>query len=208
MTKHRSPEERIKEILEAAKLEISENGYANLTIDAIASRAGLSKGSIYRFYSNKRDIALALFDGIYSEYAKIDYDEIIKLNLSPWESLFTAIMTAHLRDESYLTNQNIWLQILPETVNDEEFRKIKKEHLDNIEKRTIEALRIILKKSGMQLLPEGELDIQRAFYTSNMLLEGMIIEELSGTPLEDLAEQVKWYLETIIKKNIENIPGD
>lgn len=207
MTKHRSREERIGEILRAATDEIIENGYTNLTIDAVALRCGLSKGSIYRFYKNKRDIALALFTLIYEDYESIDYDAIYKKNLSPSESLLEAIMHAHFRDEKSLVYEKLWLQMLPETVNDDEFRKVKQVHLENIKQQTMTALQKILFRDGLQLTPEAEEDVNRIFSASNMLFEGMIIEELSGTPFEDLKEQARWYLEMILMKSIESVPG-
>ena len=46
-------------LLDAACAELSEKGYANFTMDAVAARAGTSTPVLYRRWSNKRDLARA-----------------------------------------------------------------------------------------------------------------------------------------------------
>lgn len=60
MTKHRSPDERAVQILNAARECFLEEGYFATKMDTIASRSGLSKGGIYFHFESKRDIFLAL----------------------------------------------------------------------------------------------------------------------------------------------------
>lgn len=60
MTKHRSPDERAAQILEAARTCFLENGYFATKMDAIARESGLSKGGIYFHFDSKREIFRAL----------------------------------------------------------------------------------------------------------------------------------------------------
>jgi AcrR family transcriptional regulator len=46
-------------LLDTACAELSEKGYANFTMDAVAARAGTSTPVLYRRWSNKRDLARA-----------------------------------------------------------------------------------------------------------------------------------------------------
>nr|WP_291758512.1 TetR/AcrR family transcriptional regulator [Cellulomonas sp. 73-145] len=46
-------------LLEAAWAELVERGYADLTFDAVATRAGTSRSVVYRRWSTRRDLALA-----------------------------------------------------------------------------------------------------------------------------------------------------
>ncbi|HXZ86164.1 MAG TPA: TetR/AcrR family transcriptional regulator [Myxococcota bacterium] len=50
------------EILDAALACFTEHGYHETSIDAIAERAGLSKGAIYWHFAGKRELFLALVD--------------------------------------------------------------------------------------------------------------------------------------------------
>ncbi|KOF53739.1 MULTISPECIES: TetR/AcrR family transcriptional regulator [unclassified Achromobacter] len=51
---------RIGQILDAALLEFSASGYAGARMDAIAQRAGLSKGGVYAHFSSKEEMFEAL----------------------------------------------------------------------------------------------------------------------------------------------------
>jgi AcrR family transcriptional regulator len=70
--RRRRKAERPKEILEAAFSEFSRNGYAATTLDRIAERAGVTKGTIYVYFESKehlfismvRDITKATFDTV------------------------------------------------------------------------------------------------------------------------------------------------
>ncbi|WP_138067465.1 TetR/AcrR family transcriptional regulator [Cellulomonas rhizosphaerae] len=55
---HRRSMEARRAILDAAITLISERGYANVTIEAIAASAGVGKTTIYRWWSSKGDLAL------------------------------------------------------------------------------------------------------------------------------------------------------
>lgn len=77
--KRGSPQERKRQIIEAAKHCFQKKGYAGSTIDDIASEYGLSKGSIYWYYPSKRDILEDLFqywmdetlNGVFAEISSL-----------------------------------------------------------------------------------------------------------------------------------------
>jgi len=47
-------------LLEAAAREFSTYGYANVTLERVASRAGYTRGALYHLFANKEDLALAV----------------------------------------------------------------------------------------------------------------------------------------------------
>jgi len=71
-TRRRRKAERPHEILEAAFLEFSRNGYALTTLDAIAERAGVTKGTIYVYFENKEH----LFISMVRELMKVTLDTV------------------------------------------------------------------------------------------------------------------------------------
>jgi AcrR family transcriptional regulator len=59
-TRRRRKAERPHEILEAAFAEFSRNGYATTTLDRIAERAGVTKGTIYVYFENKEHLFISM----------------------------------------------------------------------------------------------------------------------------------------------------
>src|ERR1700733_12028363 len=59
-TRRRRKAERPHEILEAAFLEFSRNSYAMTTLDQIAERAGVTKGTIYLYFENKEHFFISM----------------------------------------------------------------------------------------------------------------------------------------------------
>jgi len=71
-TRRRRKAERPQEILEAAFIEFSRNGYATTTLDQIAERAGVTKGTIYVYFESKEH----LFISMVRELMKATFDVI------------------------------------------------------------------------------------------------------------------------------------
>lgn len=65
MTKHRSPDERADQILNAARACFMRSGYFATKMDEIADESGLSKGGIYFHFDSKRDIFRSLVEREY-----------------------------------------------------------------------------------------------------------------------------------------------
>jgi AcrR family transcriptional regulator len=59
-TRRRRKAERPQEILEAAFTEFSRQGYAQTTLDRIAERAGVTKGTIYVYFENKEHLFISM----------------------------------------------------------------------------------------------------------------------------------------------------
>jgi AcrR family transcriptional regulator len=59
-TRRRRKAERPQEILEAAFIEFSRNGYAMTTLDRVAEHAGVTKGTIYVYFENKEHLFISM----------------------------------------------------------------------------------------------------------------------------------------------------
>ncbi len=65
--------DRRTEILAAAEEVFNETGYAATTVDAVAERAGISKGSIYNYFESKEALFKQVFDRVAAgEWAGVD----------------------------------------------------------------------------------------------------------------------------------------
>jgi AcrR family transcriptional regulator len=71
-TRRRRKAERPQEIIEAAFIEFSRNGYATTTLDRIAERAGVTKGTIYVYFENKEH----LFISMVQEFTKAAHETV------------------------------------------------------------------------------------------------------------------------------------
>jgi AcrR family transcriptional regulator len=71
-TRRRRKAERPQEIIEAAFAEFSRHGYAVTTLDKIAERAGVTKGTIYVYFENKEH----LFISMVREFTKATMDTV------------------------------------------------------------------------------------------------------------------------------------
>ncbi len=59
-TRRRRKAQRPQEIIEAAFLEFSKNGYAMTTLDQVAERAGVTKGTIYVYFENMEHLFISM----------------------------------------------------------------------------------------------------------------------------------------------------
>lgn len=65
--RERLAEELKSEILNAAVEVFNENGYEKATTKKIAEKAGVSEGTLYNYFSNKRDILITLFKNLIAD---------------------------------------------------------------------------------------------------------------------------------------------
>jgi TetR/AcrR family transcriptional regulator, fatty acid metabolism regulator protein len=68
-------ERRILDIMLAARTVFTENGYNDALISDIAERAGVVEGSIYRFFTNKRDLLVRVVEHWYEEMLARDDEQ-------------------------------------------------------------------------------------------------------------------------------------
>jgi len=61
------PEKRVQDIMMAAREIFTEKGYSDSLISDIAERAGVVEGTIYRFFTNKRDLLQRVAEGWFVE---------------------------------------------------------------------------------------------------------------------------------------------
>jgi AcrR family transcriptional regulator len=68
-------ERRISDIMLAARVVFTEKGYNDALISDIAERAGVVEGSIYRFFTNKRDLLVRVVEHWYEEMLARDDEQ-------------------------------------------------------------------------------------------------------------------------------------
>jgi len=89
----RRPAERPAEILTAAERVFSRRGYDRATTREIAAEAGISEGSLYRYFTGKRAILLALIDRVGESWRQ----DIAQIRAGTIEEAMTQLIIHRLR---------------------------------------------------------------------------------------------------------------
>jgi AcrR family transcriptional regulator len=77
-------------LAEAAFELFAEQGFARVSLDAIASRAGVTKGSVYHHYSSKREVILASCRFYYRKWQQMTQKQIAPLT-DPMDRLIAVL---------------------------------------------------------------------------------------------------------------------
>lgn len=101
--KERQRQERHDLILRAAADLLAERGYHEMSLDDIAARVGISKGTIYLHFASKEDLVIALLDQSISEVAQ-RLDEALSSQTTPTETLRAVIerVPQRMNEERFL----------------------------------------------------------------------------------------------------------
>ncbi len=199
MTKHRKREEWVAEILDAAATRIVEEGYSNLTMEAIAARTTLSKGGVYRYFANKRDVALVLFQRVYRNAMDFDSEEVVAMNL-PLQNTIQHLMLERRHPDELRRDHNIWVQLIPETLWDEGFRDARQQLFQLLEAKFEELFRRIAQRDGLIIHPGVEPAFRRYVRLGLILREGMTFQSVLGLPIEEQGEMYRHFLQAFAKE--------
>ncbi|MCJ0874842.1 TetR/AcrR family transcriptional regulator [Streptomyces sp. AP-93] len=88
--------DRLARILDACAELLDETGYENLSTRAVALRAGVPIGSVYRFFGNKRAMAIALAHRNLDRYADGIEQRLADLPDTDWRPVVDAVLDEYL----------------------------------------------------------------------------------------------------------------
>lgn len=81
---YKSAEARRQQILECALEAFSERGYHATSIGDICERARIGRATLYQYFTDKRDVLVALLEGIYAKVvAAVEHRQQLALELPP-----------------------------------------------------------------------------------------------------------------------------
>ncbi|KOY58457.1 MULTISPECIES: TetR/AcrR family transcriptional regulator [unclassified Streptomyces] len=88
--------DRLARILDACAELLDETGYENLSTRAVALRAGVPIGSVYRFFGNKRAMAIALAHRNLDRYTEGIVERLAVLPAGDWRPVVDAVLDEYL----------------------------------------------------------------------------------------------------------------
>jgi AcrR family transcriptional regulator len=197
MTRHRRPEEWEAEILEAAASEIEQKGYAGLTMEAIADRIELSKGGVYRFYRNRRDVALALFAHYYGRLLDFDIDEALSWDVTLTETI-SRIFHKQIEDPHFARYRRIWMQLVPETLRDDGFSYERAKLLARFRDKYRTLVQRILAREGTAVGIEVAGRLESALFLGTWLMEGLSLQDPSAAHVEEEDEVIRRFIDALL----------
>ncbi|GAQ56207.1 TetR/AcrR family transcriptional regulator [Streptomyces acidiscabies] len=88
--------ERLTRILDACADLLDEVGYDDLSTRAVAQRAGVPIGSVYRFFGNKRQMADALAQRNLERYSTRVTERLKRAGAGDWRAAMDAVLDEYL----------------------------------------------------------------------------------------------------------------
>ncbi|WP_330321300.1 TetR/AcrR family transcriptional regulator [Streptomyces clavifer] len=88
--------DRLARILDAGAGLLDETGYEQLSTRAVADRAGVPIGSVYRFFPNKRALVDALAERNLDLYAERIVDRLAVIPAQEWRAAIDAVLDEYL----------------------------------------------------------------------------------------------------------------
>jgi AcrR family transcriptional regulator len=207
MTKHRKKEEWVAEILDAAAAEIAENGYTGLTMEAIATRTELSKAGIYRFFANKRDVALALYTRCYAQHLDFDIDEVVARGQPMGQTIFNVIFGGHEEHPREFTRtQKVWVQLAPEAMRDEAFARAREQSLKLLLQKVAALVLRLAVRERREVPQEFGDEMETALSLGVALVEGLVFQGSTGTSFEKQADLIRRFIDIMISETLGDAP--
>jgi AcrR family transcriptional regulator len=95
----RRPDERPQELLEAALRVFAERGYSNARLEEVAAAAGVTKGAVYHYFSNKEELLLRALEH-YQALAFGRVEEALRAESGPASARIGVALRALFRSPS------------------------------------------------------------------------------------------------------------
>jgi AcrR family transcriptional regulator len=185
---------RQMQIIQAAMQCFQRKGYENTTIDDIAAEYGLSKGSIYWYYSSKKDILLAVFNHMISQLFA-EYMSLVSSHISPRQKL---VQMVHLMAQMLLRNYESYrpfMVLMSVAYEDDELRNMSAGLYEQAEQLMAEILRQG-EKAGEFMAPNKRLTTSLMIATAEGLFVRQIL--LNDLDLEEIEREAENIIELFL----------
>lgn len=184
-----------EDLIDSAFKEIFENGYQGASLTTILKNANVHKGSMYHFFSNKKELALvSIKEKIYSKFEE-RYTTIINLESNYLESFIASIKDITQRDFNLgcpIAN------IIQEMSNiDRDFNILMKDIYSNFRNNIKEILDKAIEAKEMKVCNSSKL----ALYVISTL-EGAILSAKASGNIQDYVDVIEILSNYIISYKI------
>lgn len=207
MTKHKNADERRAEILNAAIEEINAKGLNGLTMEGIIARTSLSKGGVYRFFNNKKEIIQAVLWHATDHVASINVEEALAWNLPLVETMVQKTFRRMLSEENR-TMLRVMVLLTPEIMNDRDLQAMMHRQYAQLERDYRLLLYGIIQRDNLTLLPGAEERVDTMIGMANSLFHGLSVQAMQGAREEHLEAQLLYFIRLTLQDLIRKEAGD
>lgn len=190
----RQRRKKYEEILETARQLFWKHGYRRVTVEEICREAGTSKMTFYRYFSNKLELAKAVFDAVV-EKGMHDFKAVLYSDTTPSEKLEN-MLRLKLEGTNEISNE-----FISDFYNNEDLglKQYIEEKTQTFLKEVIDDIRIAQQKGWFRkdMKPEFFLYMSQK---SIDLMNDEYLKSLYNTPQEIIMEIVNFYLYGIAPK--------
>ncbi len=181
----------VEAIVEASAQILSRDGVAGLNTNAIAKRAGVSVGSVYEYFSNKREIVDLLLDRHLSEgeTALLEGAALLSEDLSPRDVVGTLVAGAiRLHQNDPKLHRALSSEIA--------LTEAQQQRIDNLRTGLIQAIAAALAPA----VDEAQIKATMLVDTADALAHRWIVDEVGSLiPAERLTEEMTKMLTSYIE---------
>jgi AcrR family transcriptional regulator len=194
------PEERRREILDAAVRCFARGGYHGTSMDDIVAESGLSKGTLYWHFKSKRDLFIELFDRIMAEMVE-PLEALIDMDAPPVERLRLMASAGEQFLEQGQDLLTMPLHFVIEIWQDEDFIG---HYMEIMEKFAIQVKALL--QEGIDSGDFRDIDTEAAAWGIMALVDGIFLYRMAGMPGDvsrELSTMVELLIEGLLKRDGE-----
>jgi AcrR family transcriptional regulator len=197
---------RTRSLLEATRKVIAEGGFDAVTMERVSAEAGLTKGAVYLYFSNKEQLILAAVEEIFSEMV-----DRIKAHVdgasAPWERLVQTLraqLTIMEEQRDLIRALLLDRRLFKDSPGGHQARRLFK-YRDRHEERLQHCLDEGVKKKIFRAMDTA----QAAFYINEMTVSTAYRRMIgrSGLTLERDIEQLLAFIALLIHKHARHAAG-
>jgi len=185
-------EEKRNKIFNVALKEFAVNDYNSASINNIVEEAGISKGSMYQYFANKKDLYLYLLDQ--ASHKKLKF--ISEQTEETKEDFFAMLKAMHLEGARFDLTHPKYSKLIINAMNESASEKLGD-------------IGTVLKKRSDQFFEDYIINAQREGKLRSDIdskLLSFLVSRLSITLIDFVTEKYDFSYQELIKNNINKMP--
>jgi len=185
---------RRREILQAAREVFAESGFEDTTMDKIAERAGISKGTLYLYFKSKGDLLIQAIAEIMNTVYEMA-ERVLKADVSPLEKVKLWISETM----NYFEQNRSFFRVL-QNISGKVHIESMEEEIKKLMRRPIEVYALVGKilEDGIK---EGKLvDVSptRLGAVLTKIIEGVLICRINDKEVRPISEDIELVYQAFI----------